>query len=620
VSILRSVVGKLWLTIIGLVAFVLIILGTFLIPYIDNYFSQSKDQLETLKKIAVSLSEKISLHEKDKEFTIAVNDLLGFENARLIVLSRVDMKETTYNSFNNSLPSFKSTDFFSTSELSSVFNGEIHNQRLKVSSKEQGGSNDEYVAVAVPLHDTSSNAVIGAAIIYQPLQNLEATKSYIINLFVYVCIVGFLMTTVFAFFLFYRITRPLQWLKKAADLITLGEYDTRVQIVSTDEIGELSKTFNHMGEKLQETIKALSHETEHLTSVLRSMTDAVITLDANGQVILANPEGQKIIKEWNNLHWSNDPDILTVEGAAESHTARIPEPLESLFEHVKSQAKDGTSNIHVLNSVWSAVMTPLYSWDGVRGAVAVLRDVTEEHRLDILRKDFVANVSHELRTPLSMLQGYSEALLDDIAGTYEERRELAQVIQDESLRMGRLVGDLLDLARMEAGHLEMNFGQVEAGSLIRRMHRKFSALAKERGIQLQYKLPEENSLLLGKADEDRLEQVLTNLLDNAIRHTASGANIMISGEMSVYKNHSAVKIDIQDQGKGIPAADLPYIFERFYKADKARTRGSNGGTGLGLAIVKNIVDAHQGGVTVQSSEGHGTTFTIYLPCNRINNM
>jgi two-component system sensor histidine kinase ResE len=245
--------------------------------------------------------------------------------------------------------------------------------------------------------------------------------------------------------------------------------------------------------------------------------------------------------------------------------------------------------------------------------VAVLRNVTEEHRLEKLRKDFVANVSHELRTPLSMLQGYSEALLDDIATSTEERKELAQVIYDESLRMGRLVKDLLDLARMETGHMELDFQAFQLNALLKRVHRKFSALCKEQGLLLVLQSPEED-VVLPHADEDRLEQVLTNLLDNAIRHTALGAQITIRMELQ----HSgmdtqSVLIEVEDQGQGIPPEDLPFIFERFYKADKARTRGRATGTGLGLAIVKNIVDSHQGTVQVRSTLGQGTTFSIVLP-------
>jgi two-component system sensor histidine kinase ResE len=622
VFIFRSVVGKLWLTIIGLVAVVLLILGLFLVNYIEDYFSQAKDQKASLQKLAVRFSTEAGRHLQDAQFFKLSNELLANQEARMLLVSE-DMKETSSPPEPaDNLLSFHASDFFSAAELKQVFAGQMFTNQITSDSGKTFHSGTGYLAVAVPLR-TEAGKIIGATVIYQSLQSLEATQSYVLRLFIYVSIMGFLMTTFFAFFLFSRITRPLQQLKKAADLITQGEYGTRVPILSTDEIGELGKTFNHMGEELQENIKALSQEKEHLSSVLRSMTDAVITIDAEGAVILTNPQGERIIQEWSSIHWANEPDqhLLSrdpaqagIELVKGNFPLRIPEPLQTLFQSVVAKSTETASKLHVLNDVWSVAMTPLYSRDQVRGAVAVLRDVTEEFRLDKLRKDFVANVSHELRTPLSMLQGYSEALIDDIAATPEERNELVQVIHDESLRMGRLVRDLLDLARMEAGHLELNFREVELTSLIKRMHRKFAVLSKEQGITLSIELPE-HELILHKADEDRLEQVLTNLLDNAFRHTPAGARIAIKAEPAVYKDQPALRLEITDEGRGIPAADLPFIFERFYKADKARTRGSSAGTGLGLAIVKNIVDSHQGSVSAQSALGQGTTFTILLPCD-----
>ncbi len=428
------------------------------------------------------------------------------------------------------------------------------------------------------------------------------------KLFVYTAIIGFLLTTFFAFFLSTRITRPLLQMKKAADLITLGEYATRVPVQSTDEIGELAKTMNHMAAELEETIKDLNNEKEHLSSVLRSMTDAVITFSAGGEVILANPQGEKIIREWNEI-------ARDFSDSEQDETNQVPEPLQTVFQSVIQGKSDSTTKINIQNGVWSVVMAPLYSNNAVRGAVGVLRDITEEYRLEKLRKDFVANVSHELRTPLSMLQGYSEALLDNIAGTQEERREIAQVINDESLRMVRLVGDLLDLARMEGGFIDLNLAKVDLKTMLPRIHRKFLVLCRERGIELELDMSGED-LILNSADEDRLEQVFTNLLDNAIRHTPAGAEIVIRAFPLKKSGRRMMRIEVEDHGQGIPPDDLPFIFERFYKADKARKRNRSTGTGLGLAIVKNIIEAHRGTIHVKSEWGHGTTFSIMIPVNR----
>ncbi|WP_091219082.1 ATP-binding protein [Paenibacillus sp. BC26] len=421
-------------------------------------------------------------------------------------------------------------------------------------------------------------------------------------LFVYTAIIGFLLSTFFAFFLSTKITQPLLQLKKAADLISQGEYRTRVPIRSTDEIGDLANTFNNMASELDTLIHDLNHEKDHLASVHRSMADAVVTFDAEGQIILANPHGQKLIDKWNELEWTGD--------YIGSHT-QVPEPMFDLYRKVLREGRDLSDKVHVQSGVWSVVMAPLKSNHTVRGAVAVMRDVTEETKLEKLRRDFVANVSHEIRTPLSMLQGYSEALIDDIAASPEERKELAQVIYEESLRMGRLVKDLLDLARMEAGHIEMKLVETDLTGLLKRVHRKFLVRAKEQDIHLHIELPTE-PLVIAQADEDRMEQVLTNLLDNAIRHTAKQASITLSARNLIVEQKAFVEIKVTDEGEGIPQGDLPFIFERFYKADKARTRGT-GGTGLGLAIVKNIIESHRGLIKADSVMGAGTTFTILLP-------
>ncbi|MBD2846799.1 HAMP domain-containing protein [Paenibacillus sp. IB182496] len=434
----------------------------------------------------------------------------------------------------------------------------------------------------------------------------SASSSHEIKvLFVYVGVIGFLLTTFFAFFLITKITQPLVRLKEAADQIAQGKYGIRVPIRSNDEIGELANTFNNMGTELEELIKDLQHEKEHLSSVLRSMADAVVTFDASGRVILTNPQGQELLAEWSELDWTEEaePDYRPF--------GEVPVPLYELYRTVLREGRDSSGKLHVRDGVWSVVMAPLTSNQSVRGAVAVLREVTEEFRLEKLRRDFVANVSHEIRTPLSMLQGYSEALLDDIAASPEERGELVQVIHDESLRMGRLVKDLLDLARMEAGHLEMQLREVEMNGLIQRVHRKFQVYAKERGIRLFYTNPA-HPLLLQAADEDRLEQVLTNLLDNALRHTPAEAGIYITLSETTQDDKPYAQVTVRDEGQGVPREDLPYIFERFYKADKARTRAS-GGTGLGLAIVRNIIEAHRGEIGVASTPGEGTTFTLLLP-------
>ncbi len=581
------------MTIIALVAVVLLINGIFMGQFLNTSFANSKDQEVSLQKLASKVSVDLGNHTDDVSYMNAVNELLAAQDAAAVVLDS-KLSERFSAPGTMQLPIFKAIDIFTQDDLNAVLKGE---PKKRIFIDPQSGK--RFLAVAVPQPDMPG----GVVLIYQSQMTLSYTQAYFRNLFLIAGVVGFLLTTLFAFFLSSRITQPLLQMKKAADFITMGEYRTRVPASSSDEIGELAKAFNHMAGRLDETIHALNHEKEHLASVLRSMTDAVVTLDAKGAVILTNPKGEKLVQEWRELGWSEDA------GGA------VPAPLQPLYDAVLQEGREKVSTIQVRAAVYSVVMAPLYSGEALRGAVAVLRDVSEEFKLDKLRKDFVANVSHELRTPLSMLQGYSEALLDDIASTPEERHDIAQVIHDESLRMGRLVQDLLDLARMEAGHLEMQFGPVDLNALVSRVQRKFSVLARDKGLQLLVRF-EPDRLELQKGDEDRLEQVFTNLLDNAIRHSTSDGHVEIRAvEQKSAGGNPMLLLQVRDEGQGIPQEDLPYIFERFYKADKARTRGSagSGGTGLGLAIVKNIVEAHQGTISAESEKGKGTTFSITIP-------
>ncbi|WP_136606221.1 HAMP domain-containing sensor histidine kinase [Paenibacillus dokdonensis] len=438
--------------------------------------------------------------------------------------------------------------------------------------------------------------------------NFSNNSGDIKRLFTYTAIIGFSMTTFFALFLLTKITQPMQKLISATEAISKGEYSTRLSIVTSDEIGKLANTFNHMATELEDNIRNLNQEKEHLASVLRSMSDAVITIDNSGHIILTNPPAQKLIPKWKDIDWDMD-ESEELEGPFEE---KVPKPLLDLFGLMLQESADVSADVHVKQGVWSVHMAPLYADNDIRGAVAVLRDITEQVKLEKMRQDFVANVSHEIRTPLSMMQGYSEALLDGMAASPEESEELIQVIHDESLRMGRLVKDLLDLARMEAGHTDIQRSRLDVNELLERVYRKFSVRAKENAIELSYS-KKSDDLFLEEADEDKLEQVFTNLLDNAFRHTPEGKQIRIVAERVGEGPVTDLQIKIEDEGAGIPQEDIPFVFERFYKADKARVRGGSNGTGLGLAIVKSIVESHSGSIRVTSQLGEGTIFSIRLP-------
>lgn len=386
-------------------------------------------------------------------------------------------------------------------------------------------------------------------------------------------------------------------MRQAALEVAQGQFHTKVPILTQDEIGQLAIAFNRMRRELNRNISELNQEKEQLSHILASMADGVITLDRQGRILLTNPQAEEVLAL---LFYEEGQKPITGERKT------LPVSLTPLFEQVVSAEKEELQELSVQGRSMAVLMAPLYAEEHVRGAVAVVRDVTEERRHDKLRKDFIANVSHELRTPISMLQGYSEAMVDGVTSSDEERKEVAQIIYDESLRMGRLVNELLDLARMEAGYIDLNLEEVDLDSYLERITRKFASFAREYDVTVELAKPGRGQIAV--FDPDRIEQVLTNLIHNAIRHTNPGGLITVVHEQEEERDTFAVV----DTGRGIPEEDLPYVFERFYKADKARTR-QHGGTGLGLAIAKHIIDAHQGKITVHSRLGEGTTFRFTLP-------
>ncbi|MGL4819642.1 MAG: ATP-binding protein, partial [Bacilli bacterium] len=407
--------------------------------------------------------------------------------------------------------------------------------------------------------------------------------------------IGIILTTIFAFFLSSRITSPLRKMRQVSIEISRGKFDTHVPIMSNDEIGELSIAINGMAKQLKFNIDALRKEKEQLSGILTSMSDGVAVLTRDGQFFVLNVPAERFVQAW-----------YYERGARHEENNDLPNEVYDLFNLVVHTENEQSVEIHFQNRHWVVLMTPLYDGSSIRGVVIILRDQTHEYQLEKLRKDFVANVSHELRTPIAMLQGYSEAIVDGFAQSEDEVKELAGIIHEESLRMGRLVKDLLDLASMEAGYLQLNYTPVYVHEFFDRSAMKFHSFARDKGLELSvsFETPVQKFVF----DADRIEQVVTNLISNAIRHTPDGDTIVVR----VIQEQQRLSFVVEDSGSGIPTEDIPFVFDRFYKADKARTR-SKSGTGLGLSIARNIVQSHGGTISVTSQLGVGTSFTVTLP-------
>lgn len=580
----RSVVGKLAITILLLVSFVLFILTVLLLEFFENFHI---DQAENdMMQTATKVSQMVVQYD---------NQQLALETAESVK----DPASTLAIIFENG-------DSWSSESINSDL-GKLNSQWLKEESNlMEAISSGENVKKQIFLPDGNTKVMIvgtpvskdGAVFVYQSLDIVNQTKAETTKIIFLAAGIAIILTTIFAFFLSTRITSPLIKMREAAFDLTRGEFNTKVPILTHDEIGELAMAFNRMGRQLKFHINALRQEKEQLSSIVSSMADGVITFNRNSDMLITNPPAERFIE---NLYYEND--LETSE-----NNNKAPIPLNEILTNVIHDEKEAIHEIDIQGRTWVMIMTPLYDQTYVRGAVAVIRDMTEERRLDKLRKDFIANVSHELRTPISMLQGYSEAIVDDVAESREDKNELAQIIHDESLRMGRLVNELLDLARMEAGHIQLNKESVDVETFVERILKKFKGLADENNVELNLTKHIFNHEIY--IDQDRVEQVLTNLIDNAIRHSNENGKVNVVIE----SNTTDFNVSVNDNGSGIPEEDLPFVFERFYKADKSRMKSSKKkGTGLGLSIAKNIIDAHNGSITVNSKVNEGTTFAFKLP-------
>ncbi|WP_404329152.1 ATP-binding protein [Mesobacillus maritimus] len=586
----RSVVGKLWFTILLLVSFVLFILTVLLLEFFENYnINESRQDLTyTAEKISTNLQQ----HGGD-ELGIGLEITWGLLDE--VTNAAVIKDETTYyySPEADETRRIPISYFLEDEEMLSVF---VEDKRIDkiITFPSDNQTETQFLIIGVPLHDFEGGD--GAVFVYQSLEVMEKTMQQTTQIILISAGVGLVLTTIFAFFLSTRINAPLRKMREAAFEVARGKFDTKVPILTNDEIGELATAFNQMGRQLKFNMNALSQEKEQLSSILSSMADGVITFNRDGTILITNPPAEQFLRYW------------YYEQGASENTDAVPSKVMELFQLAVNTVHEQVGEITLQGRSFVIIISPLFNKKTIRGAVAVVRDMTEERKVDKLRDDFIANVSHELRTPISMLQGYSEAIVDGIAETHEEKQEMAQIIYDESLRMGRLVNELLDLARMQAGHIQLELQDVELKSYINRITRKFQTLAKDKDVQLNTVIETETAEF--PFDPDRIEQVLTNLLDNAIRH------IQMSGVITVTVKSMGPELlfEVSDNGPGIHEEDLPFLFERFYKGDKSRTRGRSG-TGLGLAIARNIIEAHKGNISARSKLGQGTTFSFFIPRN-----
>jgi two-component system phosphate regulon sensor histidine kinase PhoR len=391
-------------------------------------------------------------------------------------------------------------------------------------------------------------------------------------------------------------SRPLREISTAAVRIGRGEQGVAITVTTQDEIGDLAQVLNDMAGRIESQMKNLSAEKQRLETILRGMGEGVMVASGDGRISLSNPAFRSL------FGITGDP-----EGRHLIEISRHPDLLEA-FTQMQSSGTELVREIFIptgditLLTHW----VPLIVNGDDLGVVAVFQDISDMKRVENMRRDFVANVSHELRTPVSVIKGYAETLLDGVIDSDPERsKRFVEVIRQHSDRLASLITDILTLSRLESKEASLDLNPMDINGTINK-----ACMFVEEGAD-QKKIIINNEAVDGlprvMADQGQLEQVLINLLENAIKYTPEGGTVSIYTEA----DDSFVKVLVADTGIGIPRKDLSRIFERFYRVDEARSR-EQGGTGLGLAIVKHIIHLHGGEVSVTSEHGKGSVFSFTL--------
>lgn len=446
--------------------------------------------------------------------------------------------------------------------------------------------NGNLVVVAVPI--TFMDEVIGAVFMAQSMTEIMGGMQALTNtLALSLLLVGLLMLPVVLFFAS-RMVRPITRMRTVALTMAGGDLTARAEDGSNDEYGELGRALNYLSSELGSTISSLQMERNRLQSLINGLSEGIIAVDAKGATTLINPAVYGLL----NLQSTDD----NVRAAAPDVFAMFDQALSSA-QAVKKTVWQGDVALHIS-------VSPLLLQSGeVTGCVGIVSDVTSAERLEQTRRDYVANVSHELRTPLTAMRALIEPLRDGLVKTEEQRQQIYDVVLRETMRLSRLVNDMLELSRLQSGTASLSRSVFAPLPLFNLIHETYSAYAEDYQQTFVYDVPEDLPSVWG--NPDRTQQVLIVLLDNAFKYTPEGGVVTLSA----CAEGDVVRVRVRDTGVGIPAADLPHVFDRFYKVDKSH---HSKGTGLGLAIAYEIMKHLDEEMSVTSEPGQGSCFTFTL--------
>ena len=444
-----------------------------------------------------------------------------------------------------------------------------------------------YMDVAIPITGGENAYII---YIYDNRDTVNSLNSQLFLIIVQALLVGLLISVLLSFLLSKTMIVPIERLTERAEKVAAGDFGSKINVESSDEIGILTTTFNDMAAVLQDTLEEVASERNKLDTLFLHMTDGVISFASDGSILTSNPAASQMLGREVSFY---DYDALFGQELPLEKVMRLQRP------------NFASRELTVGERILELYLAPVSDGeDG--GAMAVMHDVTAQRKNEEMRKEFVANVSHELRTPLTNVRSYAETIRDMDGIPRDTENSFLDIIISETDRMTRIVQDLLTLSRLDSGRTEIKMARFSLYDSIESVCRAVELEAQRRGHTLlrQYG----DTLPMIEGDRSRLEQVLMNVVGNSIKYTPDGGTISVDAGVRG-KN---VWIEVSDTGIGIPQKDRERIFDRFYRVDKARSRES-GGTGLGLSIAREIVLRHHGTIALGSHDGPGTTVRIVLP-------
>ncbi len=449
--------------------------------------------------------------------------------------------------------------------------------------------------VAALARGNGKNLIVRVAV---PLSEIEALQGQLAKFLVALLLTAFVMTIIITFLASGLISIPIKNIVSVAGKMASGDFSARSDYIGNDEIGDLSNAINDLREQIMTRMDDIITEKSRLEAVLMSMVEGVMVTDNRGTVILMNkalldalhishiPEEKRPIEVIRNVAIKDIVDVALHRGAGlESREISVHIPEERiLLVHAAPVSRSGE----------------------VDGAVVVFHDITELRKLEKVRRDFVANVTHELRTPVSNIKGYTETLLDGAMDDKANAADFLKIVQSNSERLIKLIDELLDLSGIESGKMKLSVKPARLPGVVRQVLSDMSKAARENNVKIVNDISDAIPDVM--ADTGRIAQVISNLVDNAIKYNKDNGEVRVSART----DKGFLVVEIADTGIGIPEDDKARIFERFYRVDKARSQ-EMGGTGLGLSIVKHIIQAHGGDVIVESVLGEGSKFSFTLP-------